>query len=73
MKIQKWEDPNLPKEIRAKDLEAKKWLFMHLIPFGLFIGSMIGGYVIRYSRKYTFIIVTLIGMIASGISVINNI
>jgi hypothetical protein len=70
--LQSWEDKSLPEKERNQNLKVKKDIFMRIIPLGLLIGTGFGGYVMRFSRKYTFIILTFIGMIAGGISVINN-
>ena len=62
----------MPEKVRAEALLVKKDIFMRLIPSGLLIGTGFGGYVMRFSRKYTFIVLTFLAMVVSGMSVINN-
>lgn len=63
----------MPTLERKANLEIKKGIFLRLIPFGIVMGIGLGGYLLRYSRKYTFLLLSLFGLIFSGLSVVNNI
>ena len=45
---------------------------MRIVPVGILIGTAMGGYVMRLSRKWTFVILTTLGVLACIFSVYLN-
>ena len=62
----------MPEALRKQNLDTKKEMFLKIVPMGLIIGTGFGGYVMRYSRKYTFIILTFVGIVLNSMSLINS-
>lgn len=63
---------SLASPLREENLKMKKEIFLRMIPLGIMLGTGLGGYVMRFSRKYTFVVLTMFGMVLCGLSVIDN-
>jgi hypothetical protein len=53
-------------------LKQKQSMFVRLIPMTLAAGASAGGKLMNYSRKWVFIGLNLLGLLACGLSVVDN-
>jgi hypothetical protein len=53
-------------------LEFSKDTFKNIIPAGLAVGASAGGYAMSYSRKNVFIALNILGLVACGLSVVDD-